>query len=55
MKDDISTKNKNEKQGGKGKIKVGKNGPYIVSGEIPLAEHKMDTPLPVLVLILEKL
>ena len=31
-----------EKQGGKGKIKVTKNGPYIVSGKTPLAEHKKE-------------
>ena len=42
MKDDMSTKDKSGKQGRKGKIKVSKNGPYIVSGETPLAEHKME-------------
>ncbi|VVB72584.1 Iron-binding zinc finger CDGSH type [uncultured archaeon] len=39
---DISMKDKSEKKGKNGKIKVSKNGPYLVSGNIPLAEHKME-------------
>ena len=39
---DMPMKDMSEKQGRKGKIKVSKNGPYIVSGETPLAEHKME-------------
>lgn len=38
----VSMKDESKKQDRKGKIKVSKNGPYIVSGETPLAEHKME-------------
>ena len=40
MKDESSKQD--GKQGRKSKIKVGKNGPYIVSGGTPLAEHKIE-------------
>lgn len=38
----MSIKDDRVKQGPKGKIKVSKSGPYLVSGETPLAEHKME-------------
>lgn len=37
-----SMKDESKRQDRKGKIKVSKDGPYIVSGETPLSEHKME-------------